>query len=49
MATTEKLRNKLMAKLTELFQLDQPDLDFGFYKVMPALRGESRQRRVFRP
>jgi hypothetical protein len=25
MPTTEKLRNKLMAKLTELFQLDQPD------------------------
>lgn len=34
MATTEKLRNKLMGKLTELFQLDQPDLDFGFYRIM---------------
>ena len=36
MATTQKLRNKLMAKLTELFQLDQPDLDFGFYRIMQA-------------
>jgi adenine-specific DNA-methyltransferase len=34
MPTTEKLRNKLMTKLTELFQLDQPDLDFGFYRIM---------------
>jgi adenine-specific DNA-methyltransferase len=36
MPTTGKLRNKLMAKLTELFQLDQPDLDFGFYRIMQA-------------
>lgn len=36
MATTQKLRNKLIAKLTELFQLDQPDLDFGFYRIMQA-------------
>ncbi|MDY0222792.1 MAG: site-specific DNA-methyltransferase [Desulfobacterium sp.] len=36
MPTTEKLRNKLMGKLTELFQLDQPDLDFGFYRIMQA-------------
>ncbi len=36
MPTTEKLKNKLMAKLTELFQLDQPDLDFGFYRIMQA-------------
>ena len=36
MPTTEKLRNKLMSKLTELFQLDQPDLDFGFYRMMQA-------------
>ncbi|MBF0281565.1 MAG: site-specific DNA-methyltransferase, partial [Zetaproteobacteria bacterium] len=34
MPTTGKLRNKLLKKLTELFQLDQPDLDFGFYRVM---------------
>ncbi|EMH6403024.1 hypothetical protein AB5B87_000378 [Providencia rettgeri] len=36
MATTQKLRSKLMGKLTELFQLDQPDLDFGFYRIMQA-------------
>ena len=36
MPTTEKLRSKLMFKLTELFQLDQPDLDFGFYRIMQA-------------
>ncbi len=27
---------KLRALLKELFQLDQPDLDFGFYRVMHA-------------
>ena len=36
MPTTEKLRTKLLNKLTELFQLDQPDLDFGFYRIMQA-------------
>ena len=36
MPTTEKLRKKLLDKLTELFQLDQPDLDFGFYRIMQA-------------
>ncbi|MDY0223014.1 MAG: site-specific DNA-methyltransferase, partial [Desulfobacterium sp.] len=36
MPTTEKLRKKLLNKLTELFQLDQPDLDFGFYRIMQA-------------
>lgn len=36
MPTTEKLKTKLMGKLTELFQLDQPDLDFGFYRIMQA-------------
>lgn len=44
MPTTEKLRNKLMAKLTELFQLDQPDLDFGFYRIMQA---KARQVKSF--
>ena len=29
-----ELRKKTIAKLQELFQLDQPDLDFGFYRVM---------------
>lgn len=36
MPTTLQLRSRLLKKLTELFQLDQPDLDFGFYKVMHA-------------
>jgi adenine-specific DNA-methyltransferase len=36
MPTTEQLRNRLMSKLKELFQLDQPDLDFGFYRIMHA-------------
>ncbi|MDD5090721.1 MAG: site-specific DNA-methyltransferase [Candidatus Wallbacteria bacterium] len=36
MPTTEQRRDKLMNKLKELFQLDQPDLDFGFYRIMHA-------------
>ena len=36
MPTTEQLRNRLSKKLKELFQLDQPDLDFGFYRIMHA-------------
>lgn len=36
MATKEELQQKLLAKLRELFQLDQPDLDFGFCRVMHA-------------
>ncbi|MBU2623592.1 MAG: site-specific DNA-methyltransferase [Proteobacteria bacterium] len=36
MPTTEQLRNRLINKLKELFQLDQPDLDFGFYRIMHA-------------
>ncbi len=31
---------KLKALLKELFQLDQPDLDFGFYRVMHAKASE---------
>ncbi|MCD6527311.1 MAG: hypothetical protein J7K75_10010, partial [Desulfuromonas sp.] len=38
MPTTEQLRNRLLKKLSELFQLDQPDLDFGFYRVMHVKR-----------
>lgn len=34
MPTSEQLRDKLIEKLKELFQLDQPDLDFGFYRLM---------------
>lgn len=36
MPTTEQLRSKLLNKLKELFQLNQPDLDFGFYRIMHA-------------
>lgn len=36
MPTVEQLRNRLVNKLKELFQLDQPDLDFGFYRIMHA-------------
>ncbi len=36
MPTAEQLRDHLMKKLKELFQLDQPDLDFGFYRIMHA-------------
>ncbi|MCK5555613.1 MAG: site-specific DNA-methyltransferase, partial [Alphaproteobacteria bacterium] len=36
MANIEKQRNRLIKLLKELFQLDQPDLDFGFYKIMHA-------------
>jgi len=36
MPSVEKLRSRLLKKLSELFQLDQPDLDFGFYRVMHA-------------
>ena len=36
MPTSKQLRDKLIDKLKELFQLDQPDLDFGFYRLMHA-------------
>jgi len=36
MPTVEQLRDRLCKKLTELFQLNQPDLDFGFYRIMHA-------------
>ena len=36
MPTTDQLRQRLIKKLNELFQLDQPDLDFGFYRIMHA-------------
>ncbi|MGE5481423.1 MAG: site-specific DNA-methyltransferase [Bacteroidota bacterium] len=34
---------KLKALLMELFQLDQPDLDFGFYRIMHARSAEVTQ------
>ena len=36
MPSAEQLRSRLLRKLSELFQLDQPDLDFGFYRIMHA-------------
>ncbi|MBB5021362.1 DNA methyltransferase [Desulfurispira natronophila] len=36
MPSTQQLRSRLIKKLSELFQLDQPDLDFGFYRIMHA-------------
>jgi len=36
MPTPQQLRERLLKKLSELFQLDQPDLDFGFYRIMHA-------------
>ena len=36
MPSAEQLRSRLLKKLIELFQLDQPDLDFGFYRIMHA-------------
>lgn len=36
MPSAEQLRSRLLKKLKELFQLDQPDLDFGFYRIMHA-------------
>lgn len=36
MPSADQLRNRLVKKLSELFQLDQPDLDFGFYRIMHA-------------
>lgn len=34
MPSTDRLKTKLVVKLRELFQLNQPDLDFGFYRIM---------------
>lgn len=36
----EKQRARLISLLEELFQLDKPDLDFGFYKIMHAKAGQ---------
>lgn len=36
MSSVDHLRSRLLKKLSELFQLDQPDLDFGFYRIMHA-------------
>lgn len=43
MPTVQQQREKLINLLKQLFQLDQPDLDFGFYKIMHA-KSEQVQR-----
>lgn len=43
MPSTEQLRSRLLKKLSELFQLDQPDLDFGFYRIMHAKAQEVQE------
>jgi adenine-specific DNA-methyltransferase len=43
MPSVEQLRNRLLKKLSELFQLDQPDLDFGFYRIMHAKAQEVQE------
>lgn len=40
MSKNLKQRERLIALLKELFQLDQPDLDFGFYRIMHAKAGQ---------
>ena len=40
MDNVRKQREKLISLLEELFQLDQPDLDFGFYRIMHAKAGQ---------
>ena len=40
---------KLKTLLKELFQLDQPDLDFGLYRVMHAKSAEVLQFPGHRP
>lgn len=40
MANIEQQRERLINLLKALFQLDQPDLDFGFYRIMHARSGQ---------
>lgn len=43
MADDKKINEKkqrLLAQLREMFQIDQPDLDFGLYRIMHAKRGQ---------
>ena len=43
MTQAVKLREKLVNKLSDLFQLNQPDLDFGFYRIMHAKAAQIQQ------
>ena len=36
MPSAQKSRDRLITLLKELFQRDQPELDFGLYKIMHA-------------
>lgn len=40
MSTPNTKRDQLIAKLKEMFQMDQADLDFGIYRIMNAKRDE---------
>ena len=40
---TQTLFDRLVAFLKEIFRLDKPDLDFGFYRVMHAKADEVTQ------
>ena len=40
MPSIEQLRSRLLNKLSELFRLDQPDIDFGFYRIMKSKAAE---------
>ncbi len=40
MPSVEQQRDRLIGLLKQLFQLDQPDLDFGFYRIMHAKAGQ---------
>ena len=40
MSQAEKQRKRLTTLMKELFQLDQPDLDFGFYRIMHSKAGQ---------
>ncbi len=42
MPSVEELRSCLLEKLSELFRLNQPDLDFGFFRIMHAKAKEVR-------
>ncbi|MDD5037255.1 MAG: DNA methyltransferase [Methylococcaceae bacterium] len=37
---TNEKKQRLLSLLREMFQLDQPDLDFGLYRIMHAKRGQ---------
>ena len=38
--TTTDIRERFRAKLAEIFQMDQADLDFGIYRIMNIKREE---------